>query len=444
MSGFRGRGKPALFCPALTNDRIPSKMKAMRLNILISAYYCSPYRGGESAVGWRIATGLAKYHDVTVICGDLAANGPTGADVARFAKEEGLPPGLKIHHIQAEGWTRRIHDLHALPGLWFLFYEAYRRWQMKALRLATELHAEKPFALVHHVNVIGFREPGYLWQMGIPFFWGPVSGAPMIPLSFLKDFSLKEKFRWGSRNLLNRLQIRLAGRAAKAARAATKVWVVSKEDQQVFDGWGVKAEPMLETGCTVTECIQPRRRENGEPLRLCWSGLFQGIKALPVLLRAMASSSRKDVTLDVLGDGVEARQWKKLATVIGIDERVTWHGMLAREDALKTMEKAHVLVHTSVKEGTPHVVLEALAMGIPVLCHDACGMGTAVTADCGIKIPLKNPDASIKALRQAIERLHDEPSLLERLSRGALKRSSELTWDAKISRYTEAYLRTHE
>jgi glycosyltransferase involved in cell wall biosynthesis len=411
----------------------------MRLNILISAYYCSPYRGGESAVGWRIATKLAENHDVTVICGDLAANGLTGADMTRFLKEDSLPPGLKIHHIQAEGWTRRIHDLHALPGLWFLFYVAYRRWQLQILQVAKELHDDTPFDMIHHVNVIGFREPGYLWQMGVPFLWGPASGAPMVPISFLKDFSPKEKFRWGSRNILNLLQIHLAGRAAEAARTAIKVWVVSNEDQQVFKGWGVKVERMLETGCTVAEGIRPRTKEDNEPLRLCWSGLFQGIKALPILLKAMASSTRKDITLDVLGDGVEAGSWKNLAAAMGLDKRVKWHGMLAREDALKTMHNAHVLIHTSVKEGTPHVVLEAMAMGMPVICHDACGMGTAVTPNCGIKIPMVDPQSSIAGFRDAILRLATEPKLLESLSAGALARAGELSWDAKIETFIDTY-----
>ena len=411
----------------------------MRLKILISAYYCSPYRGGESAVGWKVATGLAEFHDVTVICGDLSADGPIGQDVARFQSEEGLPTGLKIHHIQAEGWTRRIHDLHALPGLWFLFYEAYRRWQMQVLGLAEQLHAEQPFDLVHHVNVIGFREPGYLWKMGIPFFWGPVSGAPMVPRPFLRDFSIKEKFRWGSRNLLNGLQIRMAGRAAKAARAAVKIWVVSGEDQAVFQRWGMPVEPMLETGSAGAGQRVPRHRPDGEPLRLCWSGLFQGIKALPVLLRAMASSNCMEISLDVLGDGVEAGRWKKLAGELGLAKRVKWHGMLPRDKALAVMDGAHALVHTSVKEGTPHVVLEALAMGLPVICHDSCGMGTAVTAACGIKMPLLNPVASCVGIRSALEQLYGNPPLLESLSRGALERANELTWEAKISRYRECY-----
>jgi glycosyltransferase involved in cell wall biosynthesis len=411
----------------------------MRLNILISAYYCSPYRGGEAAVGWRVATGLAKHHDVTVICGDLSEEGPTGRDLARREKEEGMPPGLKIHHIQAVGWTRKIHDLHALPGLWFLFYEAYRRWQMQALDLARELHVAKSFDVIHHVNVIGFREPGYLWRLGVPFFWGPVTGAPMVPSSFLRDFSPREKFRWGSRNVLNSIQIRMAGRSAAAARAAAKVWVVSGEDREVFANWGVAAEPMLETGSAGATARLPRRREPGEPLRLCWSGLFQGIKALPLLLRAMAASSRNEIMLDVLGDGVEAAGWKRLADQLGLAARVRWHGMLPRDEALRVMEGSHVLVHSSVKEGTPHVVLEALAMGMPVICHDACGMGTAVTEACGIKVPLRDPVTSVDGFRQALELFCDEPGLLGRLSLGALARAGELTWDSKITRYQECY-----
>ncbi|WP_367875280.1 glycosyltransferase family 4 protein [Luteolibacter sp. Populi] len=410
------------------------------MKILLSAYYCSPYRGGESAVGWNVATGLAKHHEITVICGDLSSDSPTGHEIQRFKEEQGLPPGLEIHHVQAEGLTLKIHDAHSLPGLWFLYYAAYRRWQLQALDLARQLHAGKPFDLVHHVNVIGFREPGYLWQMGIPFFWGPVTGAPMVPPAFLADFGPKERFRWGSRNFLNRLQIRLGGRPAQAARAATKVWGVSQEDRDALASWGVTAEPMLETGAAPPLARPPRSRAAGEPLRICWSGLFQGIKALPVLLRAIAASpAKEEMLLEVLGDGPEAARWRSLATSLGLDSRIHWHGMLPRDQALEVMNTSHVLVHSSVKEGAPHVVLEALSMGMPVICHDACGMGTAVTPACGIKVPLVDPATSTAGFGAALDRLISTPGLLGELSAGASQRASELTWESNILRFDAAY-----
>ncbi len=414
-------------------------MTPIRKRVLLAAFYCSPYRGGESLVGWQVATGLARFHDVTVVCGDLGADARTGDDLERFKMTEKLPPGLEIVHVQAVGLARIINDLHRIPGLWFLFYEAYRLWQTQVLKLARQMHAICPFDLVHQVNIIGFREPGYLWQLAIPFFWGPVSGAPLVPSAFMKDFGLKERFRWESRNILNKIQIRLMKRAAKAARVAAKVWAVSAEDCSMLAGWGVRAESMLEAGCIPTDLSITKHRQDDEELRLCWSGLFQGVKALPLLLRAMASPDINGIHLDVLGDGPEAGRWKALASSLGLDGRIRWHGMLPRDKALNVMQQCHVLVHTSVKEATATVILEALSRGLPVICHNACGMGIAVTNSCGIKVALCDPETSTAGFRDAINHLRADPTLRKHLSQGALARAKELTWDDKINQFCQAY-----
>jgi glycosyltransferase involved in cell wall biosynthesis len=410
-----------------------------RLRVLLSAFFCSPYRGGESTVGWKVATELAKDHDVTVLCGDLSPQSPTLSDHIRFRKENELPGGLTIHHIQADSKSSAFHQLHTFPGLWFLYYEAYRRWQKQAFLEAQKLHSEQPFDLVHHVTVIGFREPGYLWKLGIPFFWGPISGAPLVPNAFLSDFSLPQKFRWGSRNILNRYQIANGGRARTAALAAKKVWVVSGEDKATLEAWGANPVPMLETGSNSVIRKDIKIRQPSDPLRICWSGLFQGIKALPVLLRAIKLKNSKDIQLEVLGNGPESAKWKALAADLSIEDSIIWHGMLPRDEALNVMKNAHLLVHTSVKEGTPHVVLEALSMGLPVICHNACGMGTAVDERCGIKIPLVDPPTSAAGFHAAMLRFLEEPELLSEMSAGAYERASELSWEAKVQAFSNAY-----
>jgi glycosyltransferase involved in cell wall biosynthesis len=410
-----------------------------RLRVLLSAYYCSPYRGGESTVGWKVATELAANHDVTVICGDLSPNSPTLGDHIRFKNEREMPEGLVIHHIQANSTASAFHKLHNYPGLWFLYYEAYRRWQRQAFLEAQKLHSEQSFDLVHHLTVIGFREPGYLWQLGIPFFWGPISGTPLVPSAYLSDFSLPEKFRWGTRNILNRFQIANGGRARAAALVAKKVWVVSGEDKATLEAWGATPIRMLETGSKSEISQEIKRRDQTEPLRICWSGLFQGIKALPLLLRAISRTNSMQIRLDVLGNGPEAVKWKALAEDLQISHYITWHGMLPRDEAMQVMKDAHLLVHTSVKEGTPHVVLEALSMGLPVICHDACGMGTAVDERCGIRIPLVDPPTSTSGFHAAILRFFEESDLLPRLSAGAYERASELSWESKVEAFSNAY-----
>ena len=415
-------------------------MSPPRLRVLLSAYYCSPYRGSESAVGWQTAAGLAKYHDVTVLFGDLSAAAPGARDIERYRKETGLPDNLELVHVQAEGAARIVNRLHALPGLWFLYYEAYRRWQRQVLDVARRMHAERPFDLVHHVTVIGFREPGYLWQLGIPFFWGPVSGTTEVPPAFVKDFGAKERFRWTTHRLINRMQTRRGGRPGRAALAAAKIWAVCKEDARVLQGWGGGPDLMPEVGCVPVEGVVPRSRAEEEPRRLCWSGMFQGRKALPLLLRAIAKVGSRDIRLHVLGGGAEAERWHREALSLGIGQCVEWHGMLPREDALKIFDRTHVFIHTSVKEATSTVILEALERGIPVVCHDACGMGTAVNESCGIRIPLEDPGMSVDGFADAIGRFLRDPALLPTLSAGAIVRARELSWESKVERISAAYL----
>jgi glycosyltransferase involved in cell wall biosynthesis len=76
---------------------------------------------------------------------------------------------------------------------------------------------------------------------------------------------------------------------------------------------------------------------------------------------------------------------------------------------------------------------------MPVICHDACGMGIAVNESCGIKIPMCDPATSIEGFKNAIERFSVEPDLLEQLSLGALRRASELSWESHIDRICDSY-----
>jgi glycosyltransferase involved in cell wall biosynthesis len=199
---------------------------------------------------------------------------------------------------------------------------------------------------------------------------------------------------------------------------------------------------MIETGAELSNSARIRKRCDNTPLVLCWSGLFCGIKALPLLLRALAGLRNHDWILHVIGDGPEKANWMKELHFLNLGDRIVFHGQVTRVQALEIMDMADVLVHSSVKEGTPHVVLEALSSGMPVICHDACGMGVAVDESCGIKVPLVEPEASVAGFRSAIKRMLVQPDLLEGLSRGALARSVELSWSRKIEHYLAAYAET--
>lgn len=177
-----------------------------------------------------------------------------------------------------------------------------------------------------------------------------------------------------------------------------------------------------------------------DKLKIVWSGILEGGKALPLLLHALSILEEKNrVTLDILGSGPEKQKWLRLSEQLKIDQLIRWRGHMKLADAKSCMADADIFVFTSIKEGTPTVIMEALQLGLPVVCHDACGMALVIDDSCGIKIPMLNPETSIQGFHDAIKKLVNNPQLLIDLSQGAIERASEFTWEKNAEKIASAY-----
>ena len=412
------------------------------MKVLISAFAFSPYRGSECAVGWNIVNELSKIHDVTVICGDVRFDCRTKKELECYYGEKWhlCNHSLHIEYVPPTKGIALLERIHYAPGLWGLYYLAYNRWQKRAFKRAKVLCQERQFDLVYQLNMIGYREPGYMWKLGIPFVWGPVGGAPNEPIAFHMMFSWCGCIKVALRTVLNEVQKRLCLRARKAAKVAQKIWAVTDDDYRMIHNlWGAECEKMVETGTILRKDGRVRTWDGTSPLRIIWSGIHTSRKALPILLRALAMCGSSGWRLDILGEGPETEAWKCLAEKLGIADGLEWHGRVSHENALKIMNDGHVLAFPSLKEGTPHVVLEALSLGLPVICHDACGMGVVVTKECGFKMPLKDPNTSINGFSNAILSILRKPHIVSEMSVGALKRAKELIWSEKVKAISSAF-----
>ena len=106
--------------------------------------------------------------------------------------------------------------------------------------------------------------------------------------------------------------------------------------------------------------------------------------------------------------------------------------------SLKTFE-CDLCFFTSVAEGTPHVILEAIGNNLPVLCFNTCGQGDAVNKDIGMKIELTNPKQSAKEFAAQIDSLYENKKLLRRMKENASIRQQELSWESKSSEMLGLY-----
>jgi len=86
---------------------------------------------------------------------------------------------------------------------------------------------------------------------------------------------------------------------------------------------------------------------------------------------------------------------------------IVWHGELA--DVRSAITAAHVYVLPSYREGTPRTVLEAMAMGRPIITTDAPGCReTVVEGENGFLVPVRNA----QALAEAMQRFLENPKLI--------------------------------
>jgi glycosyltransferase involved in cell wall biosynthesis len=402
-------------------------------------------RGSEPGIGWNVVSRLARRHDVTVLA---AASVPGSAennfrhDCQRHFDLHGPVPGLTLRWVDPPLLSRFLQRESLLMRR-TLYYTGYAAWQRAAFAVARQMHAQQPFDLVHHLNITGFREPGYLWQLDAPFVWGPIAGAAEFPRAYFGLLSGKEQLFYRLRNWANARQKR-SKRCRAAARAARHIWAVSPEDQALArQQWDRTAERLRESAAAPRSDGTISTYDGRRPLRLVWSGQHIGRKALPILLHALAAlrdqkQRQPSIELTVLGDGPEQPHWRALAQRLGL-RNIFWRGWLEREQAIAEVARGDVLVSTSLLEGTPQVLLEAMALGLPVICHNTCGMADAVTDDCGVRVPLTDSAGSIRAYADALQRLAADPDEVKRLSAGALQRVVELSWDKQADRMLEVY-----
>jgi glycosyltransferase involved in cell wall biosynthesis len=148
-----------------------------------------------------------------------------------------------------------------------------------------------------------------------------------------------------------------------------------------------------------------------------------------------------DWRLTVVGDGPLQGNWKALAGRLGLGERCDFLGMVSRAEVLSVMASGHCFVLSSLYEGTPTVVVEALANGLPVICLDHFGMKDAVNAECGIKIPPNRLDQVVRDFSKAIKALGQDEELRYAMSVAAQKASQRLSWKHKEDIINDVYSR---
>lgn len=150
---------------------------------------------------------------------------------------------------------------------------------------------------------------------------------------------------------------------------------------------------------------------SGPHRRLLAVGTLKPQKDYPTLLRAMAELSDVDLQLLILGEGEERSNLETMVMELGLQHRVLMPGFVA--DTPPVYASADLFVLSSVNEGLPTVLIEALEHGVPVVSTDCPSGPREILEDGrhGTLVPTGDSCALSSAIRDALSRNHDHEAL---------------------------------
>lgn len=298
---------------------------------------------------------------------------------------------------------------------------ACRWWVRHGLRLYRRYVDEfgRPDVVHAHASLYGGALARQLWlREGVPYV-------------------LTEHSSMYPRGRVSRAQAHIAREAARDAR---RKFAVSEAFARFLDGYFGANDGAWEVMPNIVDASFGERPLGEPPVDgsftfLTVGGLTEN-KGLHLLLDAFACGFANDpsVRLRIGGHGPERARLERQAAQLGLAGRVEFLGALTRQQVAEELARAQALAHPSRYETFGVAIVEALAMGRPVVATRCGGPDAIVTARDGLLVPVDDVQALADALRQLRDRIGEYDAIAIR--RSCLERFSE---GAVISRLREAY-----
>lgn len=410
------------------------------MNILVLCYEISPTRGSEYAVAWNYVTQMSKYHNLTVLYGASGNHMGDCVEMNNYATTHELPH-VTFHQVVPSKLCNILNYPNQKGYFGYSFYWAYHVWHKLAFQKAVKLCEKNEFDVIHFLCPIGYREPGYLWKLNRPYVWGPIGGTNNPPLCLFKALPLQAKIKYIFKTIANTLQFHYKRNLRQALTRTDVLFTATSKVHDDFIRVHKKNNIYLpENGILGDISLDETKFNNPEKYRLILVGRLDAGKAVIVLLNAVAKIQHKEkLIVDIVGDGPQVPSLQKYVKRNGIENLVVFHGSMPRDKVIKQFNKSHLHAITSISEGNPTVLWEAMSKGVPTLTLDHCGMHDVVCDQCGIRIPLDRYDKIIDNIAKSIDNLLERPERFKELAEGTINCAQKFKWENRIAILNKSY-----
>jgi glycosyltransferase involved in cell wall biosynthesis len=320
--------------------------------------------------------------------------------------------------------------------------------QLAQRGVARRLVREHTIDVIHQPIPVSPREPSLLFGLGAPVVMGPMNGGMEYPPAFRQRRGPFEKaLVWVGRASASLLNVLLPGKR----RAAILLVANGRTRGALAVPSRGRVAELVENGVDLSLWASAASETSpNEVLTFVFMGRLIGWKSVDLLLRAFAEARKgAPMRLWILGDGDQLGHLKELARKLSLPEdaaedsaagTIQFAGWLSQSDCKVRLIAADCLVLPSVFECGGAVVLEAMALGKPVIATAWGGPLDYLDADCGILVPPVSPDGLVAGLTAAMLELARSPERRRRMGASAVaKIRSHYSWQGKVGQMIEFY-----
>ena len=394
------------------------------MNILLSSYSGSPYKGSEDAVGWNWIVTLSK-----------RLPNDTIYFVTRTFNKEDLDRGLEEFQIKnvkaiyvdvpnALDWYReKYKPFHYMQ--YMIWLQIVYRWAKKS---------KIKFDIAHHITMGNFRIPGSINKLDAFSIFGPVGGGQTTPKSLRCYYNKKSKFE-KIRDFANALVPKMPS-YKKKLRAFDKDFAVNEETKQIMEkSAGIKVTRLPEIAINkdlVNLDIKPRHNET---IEIIYLGRLLELKGLMLLIDVIKEiKTNKSFHFSLYGSGELEQELRRKIKEYGIENIVSIPGEVEYTKIADIYKNADIFVHPTFRDSGGAVFVEAMAYKLPIVALNQSLSRELNDNKCGLFVQTnQTKEEIIKEFAQKLETLIENEELRVELGTNGYNYANEfLTLDKKF------------
>jgi glycosyltransferase involved in cell wall biosynthesis len=335
--------------------------------------------------------------------------------------------------------------------------------QILQSNLAKQIIKDKKIDIIHQPIPVSPKDPSMLFDLGVPVIIGPMNGGMNYPPSFQKMEGKLVGVAIGfGRALSSFMNVVIPGKVK-----ATTLLVANARTREALPS-SVREVPtieLVENGVDLSlwtkdlsKKVAPEEdnfQEEDQPsfTRFVFIGRLVDWKAVDLLLIAFKQLLEKiPARLDIIGEGDQKANLEEVARNLSLisssnelnsdrsQGNLRFLGWLSQADCAKQLGESDVLVLPSLYECGGAVVLEAMALSLPVIATNWGGPADYLDDSCGILVNPDSREGLIDGLAAAMFDLANSPELRQSMGKaGAQRVVNFFDWEKKAEKILEIY-----